>query len=518
MANSSQGNQNSVAPFPAIVGTTPVFSSVTVAAATMISTSYASISTSGTTTSGDGGAAIYTRAGGATSGGFQSADGQFWQLAPNQEMSPQMFGAIGNGSNANAAADTAGINAALATGRPVLLNGYYIINASLTQNLPIQNGQIVRGYGRLNPQQTGPSRSVIKPLAGVTPAINIFGISTTYMQGVTWRDFTIDLTNLVDTTASMGMQTAYSFDMEFNNINVINDGANKRGFNLTLGTFTTTLIRTFCTNVNLIGQSNSFGVTTTTFINHDGVTFTGNFVVGTKIFGGSWQGAGNKFNLTNCAGFIILSDIEGTGIYLNFIGGNNGGFISMSTLGGFTGTYSAGTPAGPSMLLDIFPVSTQNVFSLTTGEIHLTESTPAAGSYSSFHSNSLSFPYYVAVGRLGEEVAMAIAANNADFMSNSVPGDGCVFGNVVGNALILGAGGNPLARLSVANGFQMVGGLAPASLATGQALLTPYIWAGAGVPSNAQGANGDFYLNSSAPGAGVGMYQKRAGSWVGITT
>lgn len=41
------------------------------------------------------------------------------------------------------------------------------------------------------------------------------------------------------------------------------------------------------------------------------------------------------------------------------------------------------------------------------------------------------------------------------------------------------------------------------------------LYANTGVPSNANGANGDIYFNAGG-GAGTTIYQKRAGSWVGI--
>ncbi len=41
------------------------------------------------------------------------------------------------------------------------------------------------------------------------------------------------------------------------------------------------------------------------------------------------------------------------------------------------------------------------------------------------------------------------------------------------------------------------------------------LYGGTGVPSNADGANGDFYLRSDG-GASTTIYQRRAGSWVGI--
>lgn len=54
------------------------------------------VQTAGYATVGDAGQALYCQTTGATTGGFQSADGQWWELAPGQRIIPQMFGASGN--------------------------------------------------------------------------------------------------------------------------------------------------------------------------------------------------------------------------------------------------------------------------------------------------------------------------------------------------------------------------------------------------------------------------------------
>lgn len=48
--------------------------------------------TTGYTTPGDSGAALYIKASGSTTGGLQSADGQWWKLSPDQQINCAMFG------------------------------------------------------------------------------------------------------------------------------------------------------------------------------------------------------------------------------------------------------------------------------------------------------------------------------------------------------------------------------------------------------------------------------------------
>src|SRR3974390_936678 len=72
--------------------------SVATAAAGFIPAGVNSLATAGYATAGDGGAATYVRASGSTLGGFQSADGQWWQLsAPGNEVNVMQFGAKGDG-------------------------------------------------------------------------------------------------------------------------------------------------------------------------------------------------------------------------------------------------------------------------------------------------------------------------------------------------------------------------------------------------------------------------------------
>jgi hypothetical protein len=90
------------------------FTSVSAVQAATIAPSTGTINTTGYYADGDGGGAFYTRAGGSTPGGIQSADGAWWAVAvaPGAEgINVKQFGAKGD----NVADDTVAINACFAS-------------------------------------------------------------------------------------------------------------------------------------------------------------------------------------------------------------------------------------------------------------------------------------------------------------------------------------------------------------------------------------------------------------------
>jgi len=89
-------------------------------------------------------------------GWVQTAGGQWWVLETDGEISPQMFGAIGNGDVANMAADTDGVQSALYfasyTKTPVwcpestyIIDGYKGAKSAWTSGLTAHGGLILRG-------------------------------------------------------------------------------------------------------------------------------------------------------------------------------------------------------------------------------------------------------------------------------------------------------------------------------------------------------------------------------------
>ena len=73
---------------------TSIFSTISDASASNISTNISSVSTLGASSIGDGGSAYYIVVSNLQVGGFQSADGRYWGISPNQIITPEMFGAL----------------------------------------------------------------------------------------------------------------------------------------------------------------------------------------------------------------------------------------------------------------------------------------------------------------------------------------------------------------------------------------------------------------------------------------
>lgn len=93
------------------------FSSRTLAQATAIVSNVTAIQTAGYTTAGDGGGALYIHASGSTSGGFQSLDGQWWQLAgPSVDVR-----AFGMSTSASGAANRTALQSAIDSAMPELI-------------------------------------------------------------------------------------------------------------------------------------------------------------------------------------------------------------------------------------------------------------------------------------------------------------------------------------------------------------------------------------------------------------
>lgn len=103
---------------------------------------------------GDGGGAIYRRLGfePVHAGKIQSQDGSWWELAPNQRITPQMFGAVGDGATDDASAFDAAIDFCRRRGTPLHIpRGDYLLSelAPLFTDSPSAREQLrLEGAGR----------------------------------------------------------------------------------------------------------------------------------------------------------------------------------------------------------------------------------------------------------------------------------------------------------------------------------------------------------------------------------
>lgn len=123
-----------------------VFSTRALAAAAIISsTAIAFIRTEGYAAIGDYGAALYKQAGGSTTGGFQSADGQWWQIAEVSIVRPEMFGAKGDNANDDTTAVQNAINVAQAAPKGIV--DFRAALYKCTSTLAITAGVYLRGVG-----------------------------------------------------------------------------------------------------------------------------------------------------------------------------------------------------------------------------------------------------------------------------------------------------------------------------------------------------------------------------------
>lgn len=108
------------------------YASRAIAAASFIPSIKSFLITAGYTAVGDGGGALYKRVSSAPTpalSGFQSADGGWWQIAV-PTLSPEMFGAIGNGT----ADDTVAVQACIDAQRPsgaIAIKGRYRITSQV---------------------------------------------------------------------------------------------------------------------------------------------------------------------------------------------------------------------------------------------------------------------------------------------------------------------------------------------------------------------------------------------------
>lgn len=128
-----------------IAGYLTSISSLAQAELTSIQPTAAFVMTGGYFTAGDKGGGVYSRASGSTAGGFQSADGQWWQLNVS-EANPYQFGAYGDNSHDDTLALQNWFNYCQINGLPgFFAPGTFLISSALT--VTNANGICIRGAG-----------------------------------------------------------------------------------------------------------------------------------------------------------------------------------------------------------------------------------------------------------------------------------------------------------------------------------------------------------------------------------
>lgn len=252
-------------------------------------------------------------------------------------------------------------------GRPCYLpSGIAKIATGINLTTAAAHGITIYGAGPSSNTGTGTNKTIIQPSAAVTGGafkIDGSGIGLA-IQNCRFRDFTIDMANMTDVSTNYGFRQMSAYGGNYENIQIINDGSNKRGFKFETGAYTTVLNNCKSNLIEAAGTSLGNAVTTLTFIGCAFSKFIGSQCVGLTFLQPIVQGALDKFDLTSIGGIRIFGgDIEGTGNYLKITGAAVSHVHSAGNeFSGFSGTYLSGTPTS-SQLADFYGL---NGLSLST--------------------------------------------------------------------------------------------------------------------------------------------------------
>jgi hypothetical protein len=166
--------------------------------------------------------------------------------------------------------DTSGVQAALNAGTKVSCNGVYRTTATLVLTAPSASGLEVVGSGATGDPGTStastPGKCVIRPDAGVNPAIRIDGAPFSgYVTGVKFADLDLDMVNMA--VGSVGFSHGQEYDTEYHHVRVLND-TGKTSWKFGPGAYTTLLDHVQGAAVYCLGNGTN-NPTTITLINPD---------------------------------------------------------------------------------------------------------------------------------------------------------------------------------------------------------------------------------------------------------
>jgi hypothetical protein len=374
--------------------------------------------------SGTGVAGLFIRvAAQADDGGIYINDsiGQTWGRVYDYLVKPEWYGFV---TGASSAANTAALQTCLNTGRVIKWPRGVVNFSQLVFNTVAQQGQVCEGDGAVSAAGTGAFKTVLTPDGTVTPAIILDGTPFgTWIEGIRFRNFALDMAAFADVSTSIGIQTVKTFDTKFDGIRILNDGVNKRGWKALAGTYVSKWDTCQAQWIELIGTSDVNGVTTCVFTNMDANNVNCNYCANIKFRDGSYQGTGTRFKFRNSAAILIDTDVEGSGVYLDV--DNSVSYLrSFAELQGFTGTYMVGTPGQSCILWDQQVNFNAYPASLSTGYIHLNNQ--GAVSNNSILSGG-AFATYLDFGGAASNIRFGTAGAANDFFGGTIAGDGVVF-------------------------------------------------------------------------------------------